>query len=357
MRKISKKRHEWLTRHQQIQNRNRLFAAKVAHRKIRQPSDTLIAPPYFCLASSKGEPNAASIAFLTFVRSIRDFKAKSLCIDMSNVQRMVVNATLLFKAELSYLVQRGVAVTGIPPRKERTNQVMTQTGIAALLGLPNCKKIDREDTVHWRHTSGIWNFAQPSRLQGLLTGQEQQNAALYTGLIESVANCIEHAYKEHPERRTFIGSQDGWWGFQQLRDGKLSTCICDLGIGISKSLPIKLAEEPGMYAKLMSLFRHLRGKDIQSILAAIEYGRSSTGSEQRGKGLRDAHSVIDNAGAGQLQIFSNKGLYFYNKDSGKPGSSGTRKLSDSIAGTIYYWRHPIQSEVDSGETPVEGAFS
>lgn len=357
MRKISKKRCDWLARNQRIQNRNRLFAAKVARRSIRQPSDTLVAPPYFCLVSSKGERNAASIAFLAFVRSIRTFKGKALCIDMSSVQRMVVNATLLFKAELSYLVQSGITVTGIPPRKERTDQVMAQTGLSALLGLPDCKKIDREDTVHWRHVSGIWNLAQPSRLGGLLTGQEQQNAALYTGLIESVANCIEHAYREHPERRTFIGSQDGWWGFQQLRDGELSTCICDLGIGISKSLPIKLVDEPGMYAKLMSLFRHLRGNDIRSILAAIEYGRSSTGSEERGKGLRDAHSVIDNAGSGQLQIFSNRGLYLYNKDSGKPGSSGTRKLGDSIEGTIYYWRHPIQSPANAGVTSVEGALS
>lgn len=357
MKKISKKRCVWLTRTQKIQHKKLLFAAKLARRSTRQPADKLVAPPYFCLATSKGMRSSASDSFLKFVRTIRTFKGKTLCIDMTGVQRMVVNATLLFKAELTYLVQRGVSVTGVQSRKERTDQVMTQTGLSALLGLPTCERVDREDTVHWRHVSGIWNLAQPSRLGGLLSGQEQENSTLYTGLIESVANCIEHAYRSHPERRTFIGSQDGWWGFQQLREGVLSTCICDLGIGISKSLPIKLADEPSMYAKLMSLFRQFRDKDIRSILAAIEYGRSSTGSEGRGKGLRDAHSVIDNAGSGQLQIFSNRGLYVYTKEMGKPPDSGTRTLGESIEGTIYYWRHPIQSQSNAGETSVEGALS
>lgn len=357
MKKVSKKRADWLVRNQSIRNRRQLFLSKVARRHTRQLQDTLIAPAYFCLTAANGERNQRSIEFLKFIREIRRFKGKALCIDLTSVQRMVVNATLLFKSELSYLVQRGLPIKAIPPRKQRTNQVMAQTGLATLLGLPVCEKIDREDTVHWRHVSGIWNFAQPSRLGGLLNGQHQQNAALYTGLIESVANCIEHAYKQHPDRRTFIGSQDGWWGFQQLRDGELSTCICDLGIGISKSLPLKLSDEPDMYAKLMNLFRRFHSKDIRSILAAIEYGKSSTGSEERGKGLRDAHSVIDNAGSGQLQIFSNKGMYIYNKDANKPAVSGTRKLAESIEGTIYYWRHPIQSQPNTGEMPVEGALS
>lgn len=357
MRKVSKKRCAWLARNQRIRNASKLFNAGVARRSVRKPRDTLIAPPYFCLVPSNGERSEASIAFLKFVRQIRTFQGKALRIDMTRVQRMVVNATLLFKAELSYQIQRGVTITGIEPRKERTYQVMTQTGLTELLGLPGCKKVDREDTVHWRHVSGAWNITQPSRLSGLLTGQEAQDSALYTGLIESVSNCIEHAYRAHPQRRVFLGSQDGWWGFQQLRDGELSTCICDLGIGIAKSLPIKLAEEPGLHAKLMSIFRHLRGNDIKSILAAIEYGRSSTGSDERGKGLRDAHSVIDNAGSGHFHIFSNRGMYFYNKEKGKDSDAGTRKLAESIEGTIYYWRHPIQSQTYAGLAPVQGALS
>ncbi|ADU99441.1 hypothetical protein Alide_1686 [Alicycliphilus denitrificans BC] len=359
MRKISHKRQMWLLRRQRVWCKGHKFLAGVAKTKTKPKikRDVLVAPGYFCLASSNNVRSEASAQFLAFLRSIRDFRGSGLCIDMSRVQRMVANATLLFKAELSYQIQRGVSVGGVMPRKARTHQVLTQTGLTRMLGLPECKHVDREDTVHWRHASGSWSVTQPSHLSSLLGGNEQQNALLYTGMIESVANCIEHAYREHPKRRAFGAGHDGWWGFQQLRDGVLSTCICDLGIGIARSLPLKLADEPTLYKKLVALFNHLRGDDVRGILAAIEYGRSSTGLVQRGKGLRDAHRVIDDAGEGHFHIFSNQGMYIYRKERGKEPTSGTRRLAESIEGTIYYWQYPLQSQGAVGVIPIGGVLS
>ena len=117
-----------------------------------------------------------------------------------------------------------------------------------------------------------------------------------------------------------------------------------------------MSEEPRLLKKLLSLFNHIRGKDVRSILAAIEYGRSSTGEIQRGKGLRDAHRVIDDAGQGQLHIFSNRGMYYYARDPGKEPQTLTRRLAESIEGTIYYWQYPIQSKTETGVPPVQGAL-
>lgn len=354
MRQISSKRRAWLQRRQAVRHSERLFSAGVARAKAPVKRDTLTAPAYFCLVVKKNEPSLANVEFLAFLRKIRNFKGSHVCIDMSRVQRMIVNATLLFKAELAYLSKRGTKISGVMPRKPRTYQVLTQTGITKLMGLPDCTSIDREDTVHWRYAGGAWNKAQPSRLEALLGDTQAGNASLYTGMIESVANCIEHAYRDHPKRRAFSTNDDGWWGFQQLRDGILCTCICDLGIGIARSLPLKLADEPGLLKKLVSLFNHIRGEDVRSILAAIEYGRTSTHQIQRGKGLRDAHQVIDDAGEGQFHIFSNKGMYYYSLERGKKAEWTTRRLAESIEGTIYYWQYPIQLQSDAGATPAQG---
>lgn len=358
MKKLSRKRASWHRYQQKLRRRLSMFRAGVQMSTRRVRRDQLIAPSYFCLVAARHNESAAAAEFLAFLRTLRTYRGSALCIDLSKVNRLIVNATLLFKAEVSHALHRGVKITALPPKKPRSLQVLTQTGLTRLLNLRDCDQVDREDTVHWRHASGTWSLAQPSRLAALLDpGVNPDTSTLYRGMIESVANCIEHAYKEHPERRKFAHDQEGWWGFQQVRDGRISTCICDLGIGISRALPIRLTSEPDLYRTLLAIFRHVKGEDVKSILAAIEYGRSSTGDQQRGKGLRDAHRVIDDAGEGDLHIFSNGGLYYYRRERGKANpTSGTRRLQGSIAGTIYYWQYPLQSNVLSGQQPEQGAL-
>lgn len=357
MRKLRSSRRIWLEKRVRRQKRLDKFLARCGNLRKKKDRDVVVAPNYFSLIQNgAGERNDASEKFFDFLRKIRNFNGDHICIDMTYVGRLVVNATLLFKAEIAHLSAKGVKISGKLPRKERTHQVLTQTGLTKLLNLPECTQVDREDTVHWRHASGVWNRAQPQKLAALLSPEQvAEDSTLYTGMIESVANCIEHAYKEHPARRVFEDGQDGWWGFQQYRDGMLSTCICDLGIGISGALPISMANEPDLYRTFQALFRKHKGADIRSILAAVEYGRSSTGATQRGKGLRDAHRVIDDAGEGRLHIFSNAGLYFYQRHKGRDKAEvGTKRLVGSIAGTIYFWCYPVQLLARAGASPAEG---
>ena len=358
LKKLGLARKTWLQRRDckiRVRARRR---GTTARRPNRLPENILLAPSFFTIAAALNERSPAAQDFLAFLHRIRTYRGKHLCIDMSRVARLIVNAALLFKAELCYLNARGVQLSGKPATKTRTQQVLTQTGIAELLGIPRAKAVDREDTLHWRYASGVWTRAQPSRLAALLDPNlDPATSSLYTGMIESVSNAIEHAYLDHPTRRRLLPEQDGWWGFQQLRDGMLSTCICDLGIGIAKALPVRLSTEPDLLHRLMALLTHVKGADVQSILAAIEYGRSSTNQPQRGKGLRDAHRVVDDAGEGHFQLASNRGFYFYKRDPGKKeATKGTRRLQGSIAGTIYYWSFPLKSRVIPAEPGVQGAI-
>jgi hypothetical protein len=321
-------------------------------RRKALPRDFLLAPHFFALYTTGRREAAAPRLFFQFLERIRGFRGKRLRIDMSGVSRIEATAALAFKAELRYHAAKGVTLGGIPPRKMRSLQVLTQTGICDLLGLPCAQTVDREDTVHWRHTSGVWSLAQPSRLRELLDpGLRRNGESLYTGMIETVANSIEHAYMDHPARRSFADGVEGWWAFQQLRDGRLTTCICDLGIGIAASLPISLSEEPDLLKKLLYVNRRLKGRERQALLAAVEYGRSRTKERPRGKGLSDAHKVIDDSGQGTFQLISNSALYFYERVAGNPHPrSGTLRLQGSVSGTISSWVFPIESSSEGASS-------
>lgn len=60
---------------------------------------------------------------------------------------------------------------------------------------------------------------------------------LYEGMVEAMANSVAHAYlSERGDGFELTPDTKRWWAFWQERAGKLSVVICDLGIGISRSL-------------------------------------------------------------------------------------------------------------------------
>ena len=359
MRKLSWRRSQWLVKRDKRLHRKSIRQAFVPKpRQRRLKGDTLVAPSFFTLLLAQHEGGKKPALFLEFLQHIRQFKGTKLHIDLADVGRIVSVAALVFKAELCYLAARGVDLSGTPPRKPRSLQVLTQTGICELLHMEKAPAVDREDTVHWKHTSGEWLIAQPARLVNLAQPAIGLNSeSLYNGMIEAIANSIEHAYKSHPARRSFSPKQDGWWGFQQLRNGELSTCICDLGIGVSRALPLKMATEPDLLRKLLHAHRSLKGADRRALLAAVEYGRSGTKQPERGKGLRDAQKVIDDAGEGAFHLISYSGMYFYQRKRGeKHADTGTRRLQGSIGGTISYWRFPVESRTVLDQLP-QGVLS
>lgn len=311
--------------------------------------DRLIAPPYFVLVPRGAGALAADIdAFFHFLGQIRGCTSPLLRIDMSRVKRLVADAALLFKAELSRLIEvRKVQVTSIPPNSERSKQVLKQTGLDQLLNAKIDCAPNREDVVHWRIAQGPRTIVDPSVLVDIMADIESvtgmESHPIYQGIIESMANCVEHAYKPHAEVTRSMPDNPGWWVFQQVRDRVLYVVVCDLGIGVRRSLPLTLAGEHGLYKKLMHLVRRTKGDDNRALLAAMEYGRTSTGEKQRGKGMRNAHKVVDDLGRGSFWAMSDRGCYVYNKELPEhSGSQRTVRLRHSIEGTILGWSLPLE---------------
>ena len=136
MKKISFGHRSWLLRRQKIRQRSAILRANVAHIRPRCQRDAILAPAYFCILPFADRNTKAVGEFFAFLQQVRGYKGSHLSIDMSQVTSLVATATLAFKAELSYLRAKGVDISGILPKKERIHQVLTQTGLCDLLGLP-----------------------------------------------------------------------------------------------------------------------------------------------------------------------------------------------------------------------------
>lgn len=308
----------------------------------------IAAPSHFVLISQTRRQNGSDVRkYFVFLSELRAVNAPEVVIDMSGVRRMVVDAALLFKAELSRLVQtHAIRIKAIPPASSRTQQVLKQTGIDRLLNLSIDVLPEHEDVVHWRIAEGPRNKVDPMALEPILADIEELTGLathpVYQGIIESMGNCVEHAYKDHPEVNRRMPVDPGWWVFQQVKDERLFVVVCDLGIGINRALPLTLANEQGLLRKLMHVVRRAKGEDNRALLAAMEYGRSSTGLHERGRGMRNAHAVVDDHGEGDFYAISNRGCYVYRKTRTEVvGKNQTVKLRHSINGTILGWSLPL----------------
>jgi hypothetical protein len=149
-----------------------------------------------------------------------------------------------------------------------------------------------------------------------------------------MTNAHQHAYiDQRGDGITTPSTYRPWWMFSQEKDGKLSVVFCDLGIGIPSSLP---RTRP----RLWHLMRNMtQGRQIEG---AVRESQTRTKKQHRGKGLRQIIQTISSSEGGKAIILSNKGWY-----SMKAGKRASGDFSDSIMGTVIYWRMPLPPRLES----------
>lgn len=321
-------------------------------RNQRHPKGKIVAPESFVLLASRRHGRRQVNDYFAFLHVLRTTtQGASIVIDMRGVTFMVADATLLFKAELSRLLQcRAPRIEAIAPTSLRIQEVLIQTGIAAMLRLKMEATPSRDDVVHWRVAEGTSDRADPALIGDITEDIERVTGVtphpIYQGIVESIANCVEHAYQPHPEVTRALPTSPGWWVFQQVKDGELTVIVCDLGIGIHRALPLSLADEPGLLQRLRaSLDLALKGRDVRALKAAMEIGRTSTKRRERGRGMRNAHNVIDEVGKGTFFAISNKGFYRYTRTKNTQNAAReSLSLRHSINGTMLGWRLPLNGK-------------
>ncbi|WP_143330315.1 hypothetical protein [Chromobacterium haemolyticum] len=214
---------------------------------------------------------------------------------------------------------------------------------------------DFDKTVtNWRFATGYCTDASRigedvwDAIDGLVT--PVLSRSIYKGITEAMTNSVHHAYVGPrgdgvPARGE---TEKRWWMFSQELDGHLSVVMCDLGVGIQRSLPREEGAQPGFLSlleKYLSPFMRSQ-REAAMIKAAVEIGYTRTKLQNRGKGLRQIVDAIVAAGdTANMVIYSNCGAYWVESESSKKvAREKLIQYDGSIMGTLIQWKLPVTEQ-------------
>lgn len=225
------------------------------------------------------------------------------------------------------------------PKERRIIELIHKLGVFALFDVPKRIKYTKADVSEWGVVSGV--EVEGEKYEGAVEdlrralaerGRPSQEAAesLYVALVEATANSVEHGYGA---KGAGVSECAKWWFFWRADATGFFFALCDLGIGIPKSVRSKsssfLAEVLG--ASAMSVL----SKDGKAIEKAMVLGRSRTKKSYRGRGLPQLLEVIKSLGSGSMRIYSGAGVVRYEADS--LATPRVDSEQSSFSGTIVCW--------------------
>jgi hypothetical protein len=281
------------------------------------------------------EDRCAAADFLSELRDNSRRPGVGLIIDLRQVTKVLPTGAVMLLAELDrlYAGQPESTLRLYRPKNEVIHAVFCQIGVYQSdnsLG----PEADRDDVKHWRSATGVASEGDKGgaileAYEGRLA--ENLTSDLYAGIVEAMTNTVHHAYvgRQGFELKQFIGRR--WWALSQERDDELTVAICDLGIGIPRSLPRSATFTSDAVRRAWKRLG-LDRSDASAIKVAVELGRTSTGQKGRGRGLSEIVEAADLSEEGRVLISSNKGVFV-----SVNGKSYARNHSHSIRGTLIHW--------------------
>lgn len=289
---------------------------------------------------------------------------KDVCLRLNfkDTKLMYSDGTLYLLAELETLtlINPDITFKIIPSDEKIVNQVLEQTGILKLLKQSIKFEDDEfdESVKYWNYSSG--HNSEIDSADSMLDDfdeilSEDTSKNIFTSLTEALTNCHHHAYEE---RRipTETKSIKKWWLFSHERDGVLTVCVCDLGIGIPRSLTRNTSNvKEDWFTRLKGFIKENKGKydkDSAAIKAAIEIGNTRTNLPNRGKGLNQIINKINTMcdHRASIAIYSNKGSYIINRGfvTDLPTTDIINGIAipytESIEGTVIVWQIPLDKQ-------------
>lgn len=326
---------------------------------------SLAAPSKLDLYSPKNHTR-----FIDFLEKLRAHVSSNefTTITFRDTNRITASAGLMLVAETDRLMKaypNSKISCFLPPRvsegvyRNANNTVesaLNQIGFFKLIGQANnrCAKI--KSVSMWKQLSG--DTADGSLASSLLESlsshvPQVSRRKIYRGAIEAIANCVEHAYPT--PRKDGLNIQDSrWWMLVGIDDNDLNVLVCDLGVGISETLPEKHPQT--LLDHIKNTFNIFGTSDSEMIRMSTLIKQTRTQLYNRGKGGKDFRSITKNFPAATLTIRSNKGVFYIRGATSKPlrnisarrfveGTNRTESMlehSKSIHGTILEWIVPLK---------------
>lgn len=273
-----------------------------------------------------------------------------ITLDCSKVTHVYPDGAIRLFAEidrLKALSSHPRPIKIIPPKNTRSRQVFKQLDFLSLTDSDTQIKLNREDVIYWRCTAG---HDQSGSVQGeflsRVTDKANETSStpivlsdIWPGVSEAIINTTEHAYFQKSSRPDLDPIKNKWWLLTSLKDTNFSALVCDLGVGYRETVNRSIPEDVLNMLKNALL---IGNSDTDALQLAMRYGRSRTGKNERGKGSRDALSILNSHGKGELMVISRKGLikYKYDKETGELSPTITR-LDVDINATIVWWSLPL----------------
>ncbi len=347
MKKVSKKQKKHLKSSQALilkrnaRRHQRKLQKENGNKDKRWWDRSIDAPVYFSLSE---EENHAEL--MNFIQSIYDNEKTNevLRINFRNTRQMMVDALLLFVANLEKAIQQDHIFSSIriaPSKKRSVNAVLTQIGVLKLCNQDfHINPEEEEGIVYWRCLSGLVSKKlKPEEIFNFLKEAINQEPprVLSKGISEALLNIKHHAYREN--------NSGTWWMLAHKNEEtkKYLIVVCDVGVGI----PISINEGSEDYhkdiqAKLFDFFKKIGRKatDSEMIEVSMEVGKSRTGKTYRGKGLPAMKKVVEQFPdqSLMLNIYSNNGCFTQMSNKKKPILT---QSNNSIKGTVVTWSIPL----------------
>lgn len=288
-----------------------------------------------------------TLAFIGKVRRSVLFDRRPVLLNFRHTIKMFAAGTLLLIAELDRMKRVLGSVFNVRiifSDDAIVNQVIYQVGIAELCGYSTTKEAERnfDDSVrHWRYATGVQMNDTPGRAIERFEGRLSANVktGVWKGVSEAVVNSVQHAYlAERGDAGPPLG-ETRWWMFSHEKDGLLSVVVCDLGIGIPRSLPIKWGED--IISRALERFG-LSRPDLAAVRIALEVGQTRTGQDNRGRGLPQIWNEMVKSEGGSIAIMSNKAVLMWSSQDRK--ETGI-EFASNIQGTLIAWTVPLQERI------------
>lgn len=293
------------------------------------------------------EETAKVIKEISFISLV---EKRPIFLNFDDVKTIKPEALLLLLAETNRcrLIHGSDKVTGNYPNEARIERMLDGTGFFKLLGVASRlkkrpKRYPLEYVEFVSHTDEVKGTVRKFRealLGTTITLSPKAKGRLYRSLTEAMLNVKHHAYpkgsrKMHPEKGR-------WWlaGHVNRKSRELMIMFCDLGVGIPATLPKIYPME--IIRATLALLPGVRPNDGEMIEAAMKLGRTRTAEQNRGRGLNDLRSLVDQAGSGALHIFSGKGYYCYRPN----GEEKVKNFRKGIGGTLIKWTVPLDAITD-----------
>lgn len=285
--------------------------------------------------------------FLQVMRNWSEKPGVRLILDFGGLSSITSPGALFLIAELDRAMATNMAhIQGTRSKTDLVEEVLQQIGVYEKLGLPCDIAPASKTVIHWRVATGI--LAEGAKGGSILEAYhgrlpEGLTRGLYDGVVEAMTNTVHHAYPDTGDgrlRRHMIGRR--WWMLSQELDGILTVAICDLGVGIPRSLPRSSTYKA---ATIREFWRStgLDKTDGSAISVAVQLGRSRTDEKQRGHGLADIVEAVKLATGGRVLITSNRGI-FVSVD----GKDNVYNHPRSANGTLVHWSVPIEGTNPDG---------